>query len=770
MIRFSCSRVVRPLLPFASLLAACVLGLAAPFAAPVAAATLPASLTTDAAADAPAILGTVTDTSGTPLSNAMIVLAELGLATSSNATGNFTLRGVAAGEYHLSVSLLGFAPGHAVVVVPSDGADVRVTVKLTPTPLRLQSVVVSASATGTESDRLTQAALELSGRALARSIGSSVASTLSGEPGVSQRFGGPAASMPVIRGLTGDRILVLQDGERTGDLASSSADHGVSVDPLAAQRIEVVRGPASLLYGNSALGGVVNVVSNDIPTVVPSHLEGYVASQGESVTPGGAISGSVTSAIGARSALTVRGSLRDLGALRTGDGVTLDGTDSQARSATLGYGFVGDRGTAGIALRYYDFNYGLPAQAGDPEAGVRLDGRRMGLSARVGRQLRSERFQNLKIEATAQDYAHDEIEPSGDVGTNFQLRTQTLNAQARTVLGRLTGAIGAQGLFKQYQATGEEALTPAANSTGLGVFLFQELPLRRDGDPESSPTLQVGARWDSYLIESKTGEAKFGPGRSLNIGSASGSIGVSVPFNEKISVSGSVARAFRAPTVEELYSNGYHAAAGSYDVGSPGLEAERSVGAEMVLRARGARVTAQVATYVNRIANYVTPTIVGDTLVDAELVPLNRFTQDDAQLVGAEASMELHVGRALVANVMGDLVRGEFTDGGALPFMPPARIGGGLRWESRGKFIAGDVRRGFAQNRVSGGSVDVPTAAYTLVNLSVGQQWLIGNMLHQLTLRADNVGDARYFDAASRIKRFAANPGRNITLVYQLQF
>ena len=731
---------------------------------------VPGSAVAASEPDAPAILGIVVDTAGTPLSNATVVLAELGLATTTNASGGFTLRGIAAGEYHLSVTLLGFAPAHSVVVVPREGEDVRVTIRLTATPLRLTSVVVSASPTGTESDRLTQAALELSGRALARSMGSSVASTLSGEPGVSQRFGGPAATMPVIRGLTGDRILVLQDGERAGDLASSAADHGVSVDPLAAQRIEVVRGPASLLYGNNALGGVVNVVSNDIPSVVPSHLEGYIASQGESVTPGGAISGGITTGLGAKGALTLRGSLRELGALRTGGGVTLDGTDSRARNATVGYGFVGARSTAGVAVRLYDFNYGLPSEPTDPEAGVRLDGRRVGISGRTSMQLGVGALRDVKLDATSQDYSHNEIEPDGAVGTNFQLRTQTLNALARTSFGRMTGAVGLQGLFKQYEATGEEALTPAANSTGLGVFLFQEMALGPVADAESRPSVLVGARWDTYRIASRTGEAKFGPGRTSTVGNASGSLGVSVPLNERLSLSGSVARAFRAPTVEELYSNGLHAAAGSYDVGNPDLKAEQSVGAEVVMRVRSARVTSQVAAYVNSIANYVTPQIVGDTVVDAELVPLNRFTQADARLVGAEASVEAHFGRAIVASLMGDVVRGEFTAGGALPFIPPARVGAGLRWESRGRFISGDVRHGFAQDRVTGGDVDVATDAYTLVNLSVGQQWLLSNVLHQLTLRADNVADARFFDAASRIKRFAANPGRNVTLVYQVQF
>jgi iron complex outermembrane receptor protein len=731
---------------------------------------LPLARVAAAAPDAPAVIGTVTDTLGTPLSNATVIVAELGLVTTTNAQGVFVLRGLAAGEYHLNVTLLGYAPGHVVLQLPPSGEDVRLAVRLTPTPLRLTSVVVSASPTGTESDRLTQAALELSGRALARSLGSTVASTLASEPGVSQRFGGPAANMPVIRGLTGDRILILQDGERAGDLASSAADHGISMDPLAAQRIEVVRGPASLRYGNSALGGVVNVVSNDIPTVVPSHLEGTIASQSESATPGGALSASLGTALGTRAALSVRGSVRSIGALRTGGDGVLDGTDSRNASATVGFGYVGDRATSGLAVRFYDFEYGIPSEAGDPEAGVRLAGQRVGLNARSGIQLRSETFSFLRVEASAQDYTHDEIEPDGAIGTRFGLKTQTLNAQVNTAFGRARGAVGVQGLFKQYEATGEEALTPGARSTGVGGFLYQEFPLRAADDHESGPQLQLGARWDSYRIESQTGEPKFGPGRTSDFGSGSGSLGIVMPLGGSVSVSGSVARAFRAPTVEELYSNAVHEAAGSYDLGNPDLRAEQSLGGEMILRARTDRLTAQVAAYVNRIDDYVTPDIVGDTLVDGELWPVNRFSQADAQLVGAEAMLEAQLSSRLVASLMGDLVRGEFVDGGPLPFVPPARVGAGLRWESGRRFLGGEVRHGFAQDRVTGGDVDVATEAYTLVNLSAGQQWLVGNVLHQLTLRADNVFDQRYVDAASRIKRFAANPGRNLSLVYQVQF
>lgn len=729
---------------------------------------------TTAVPSAPAVIGVVTDSAGEPLASAIVLVAEVARATTTNAEGQFVLRGLPAGEYHLNVTRLGYAPGHAVVRVPEAGPDVRVTIVLHPTPLRLSSVVVSATPTGTESQ--VQAAVELSGSALARSIGNSVASTLAAEPGVSQRFSGPSASMPVIRGLTGDRILVLQDGERSGDLASSSADHAVSVDPLAAQRIEVVRGPASLLHGNNALGGVVNVISNDIPTSVPTHLEGTIAAQTESATPGGALNAGVTSALGARGALHAGVGVRDQASLRTGRGGSLDGTDSRTMNGTLGYGFIGERGNAGIAIRLYDFEYGLPAAVGDPEAGIRIDGRRMGLSARGALQVRTALVPYVRVEGSAQDYAHDEVEPDGAIGTAFTLRTQTINAQATTAVGRAKGAVGLQGLFKQYAATGEEALTPAADASSMGLFVYQELPLARHEEDhdgaEHGAHLQVGARFDAYRIGSKAGDAKFGPARELEFNNGSGSLGVSVPLGGAVTLSGSVARAFRAPTVEELFSNAFHHAAGTYDVGNPGLRAEQSTGGELILRANGRRATAQLSTYVNRVADYITPDITGDTLNDeGDVVPLNRFAQGDAELRGVEGSVEMQVGEQVVASLMGDVVRGSFRDDDApLPFMPPGRVGGGVRWESGAWSAGGEVRHAFAQRRVSGGDVDIPTEAYTLVNLSAGYQWLQDNAVHEVLLRIDNAGDVRYFDAASRVKRFAANPGRNVSLVYRLAF
>src|SRR5690606_30092431 len=216
----------------------------------------------------------------------------------------------------------------------------------------------------------------------------------------------------------------------------------------------------------------------------------------------------------------------------------------------------GSRLNGGLAYRGNAFEYGLPSPADNPELGASIDGRRDEVVGRSEFNVGAYGVRSVKLDGTAQWYTHDELEPDGAVGTNFNLRTQTLNALARTGYGRLSGALGAQTLFKQYEATGEEALTPAANSSGVGVFLFQELALRGDVPVERSPSLQLGARVDHYAIDSRDSEEeRFGAGVSRSFTNFSGSLGAGLPLADGVSLSGSLSRAFRAPTVEELFSN-----------------------------------------------------------------------------------------------------------------------------------------------------------------------------------------------------------------------
>ena len=744
-------------------------------AAAIAAAATPLLAGAPAGAQTPSqpleVVGRVADPADRPLPNAQVVIRSLNRGALTDAEGRYRIRAIPPGRYHIDVHLIGFRPAHEEIVVAAGGGAVTRDFVLEPTPLQLSDVVSTATPIGEESQDITQSTVSLSGKELARNIGASVAQTLESQPGLATRYGGPLAAMPVIRGLTGDRILVLQNGERTGDLSSSAPDHAVSIDPLAADRIEVVRGPASLLYGSSALGGVVNVVTSDIPTSVPTRVTGYAAAQGGSANPGGAASAALTVPFGDRVAARASGSVRRLGETRLGGGGTLENTDASSWSGVLGLGWVGSRVSAGLSAEAFDFEYGLPAEPDDPEAGIRLDGDRQQLGGRAELVLPGSALTALRFDGSLQRYEHAEIEPDGAVGTRFELNTQTVGVLARTAFGRVEGAIGVQGFFKQYQPAGEEAFTPGADNANAGFFLFEDIPFGGEADADHAVHLQLGARYDIYRIETADSPDRFGPSRSRDFSSVSGSVGLNVPLSRTVSFNVNAARAFRAPTVEELFADGYHAAVGTYDVGDPDLDPETNDGAELVLHVDAARTHAQLAAYLNRIDDYIHPLVVGTRTVDGEEVPEVNIAQRDATLAGAEGSIETEVTRHLVVGLMGDVVRGAFVSShGALPFMPPARLGASVRWDDGRRSLSARARHAFAQDRVTGGPLDVATPAYTLVDLSAGLTLIVGGQVHTITLRADNVLDERYFDATSRIKRFAPNPGRDVGIVYRVLF
>ena len=728
----------------------------------------------------PLLRGTVKDSAGAALANVQVIVTSLNRTTTTNDSGRFTFAALPAGTYHLSSLLIGYAPGHADVVVPGTGSDISVTIVMRPTILQLASVQITATPLGTDPRDVPQATIDLTGQALARQIGPTLAQSLSEQPGISVRFNGPATS-PVIRGLQGERVLVLQDGNRAADLSSAAPDHGTSVDPLAAQRIEVVRGPASLLYGNQALGGVVNVITNDIPTAIPSHVEGSFAATSESVNPGAAATLGLTIPVSADFAIVAKGGGRRADDVRMGGGDKLANSFSHNYYGVGGFGFNAGNTSGGLAFREYKFDYGLPSGEGER---AKIDGHRHELLGRADIALNNVFLSSVRVSGTAQWYGHAEInQETGATNTSFDLKTQTLDVLARTQFNRVSGAVGVSGLFKQYAALGDEALTPAANSNGVGGFLFQEVPL---GDTRGNadalvPKLQIGGRFDAYRIDVKPGDQKFSAFVDThNYNEVSGSVGLSYPLSSGVTLAVNVARAFRAPSVEELSSNAFHAAAGTFDIGNPRLKSEVNQGVESLLRFESHGATGQVATYWNSIQNFITPNIVKDTTIDSEdgltTVPLNRISQADARLRGVEGQFEAEVAPRIVLGAMGDVVRGELTASGEpLPFMPAARLGGLARWDDGRFTVQGQYRHAFAQTRVpAAASEDDPSGisapAYNLLSASIGWTLTAGSQVNSITLRADNILDEKYIDATSRLKRFAFNPGRNVSLVYRVLF
>jgi iron complex outermembrane recepter protein len=721
-----------------------------------------------AAADTgPPVEGVVRAGDGSPLPHAQVVALPTGRGTVTDRAGRFVLRDLAPGRYRLEVTAIGYRPVVEEVEVRAGGGPVRLAVTLTPTPLSIPGVQVTATPGGRDALGVAQATTQLSGRQLERSLGGTVAQTLERQPGIGVRYNGPATAAPVMRGLTGDRILILQDGQRVADLSGSADDHSVTVDPLAAQRIEVVRGPASLLYGTNALGGVVNVISGDLAAGSPSRAQWSVALQSESAFPGGAGSLRGLVPLGDRWALSARGGGRSTGDARIGGdpvlGGRLDNTFHRNASGALGLAYFGSRVSGGLSMQGYGMEHGVPLPPEEDDVIV-LRGRKWTGAGNLEIGLGGRFFPSLRLQGSATDYAHDEWEDD-ELEMAFGLRTQTVDLLLRQgAVGRLgEGAWGASGLFRQYAATGEEQLTAPADSRSFGVFTFQELPLGGGG-----AALQLGARVDRYAIVSRD-DPGFGSGVERNFTALSGSAGATLPLAPGASLGVSAARSFRAPTVEELFSDALHLGTASYEIGDADLRPEVSQGLDAVLRIARARLSAEVSAYGNEVRDFIFFEQRGDTVIDGSTWPVLAYVQDGARFAGLEGRVEWEAVPRWVVALQGDLVRATLREGGAVPFLPPARIGGSLRHEA-GPWSAGvGVRHAFRQEGAPLAD-EVATDAYTLLDADVGLRLVRGGQVHSLTLRADNLADALYFDAASRIKEFAPNPGRNLSLLYRVFF
>ena len=422
---------------------------------------------------------------GAPLGGATVQIDELRRQTTSAADGTFTFDNVPPGTYHLSVRAQGFSSRRTEVSVAAGAAAIELQVDF---ELHFEEVV-SVSADARSQFESFQPTSVLAGQELSKQLEMSLGATLESQPGVASRSFGPAPARPVIRGLDGDRVLILQDGQRLGDLSSQSGDHGVPINPAAAQRIEVVRGPATLLYGANAIGGLVNVITDEIPTKPQTGASGnFTFDLGSAASEGGG-AGDVHVGNGTF-ALHAGGGGRRSGDVDTPEG---DVVNSQSRSGfgNVGLSWTGAKGYFGGSYGYDDTKYGIPVVE---EGQVQLTPRRHAFSLRGGAQGLDGAFDSYRATLAVRRYKHDELE-GDEVGTAFTNNTAEVEVMgSHRALGRLKGSVGGWVLNRAFDATGAEALSPAVDQRGFAAFLYEEVTWPH-------VTFQFGGRVDHTSYE-----------------------------------------------------------------------------------------------------------------------------------------------------------------------------------------------------------------------------------------------------------------------------
>jgi iron complex outermembrane receptor protein len=742
------------------------------------------------------IAGQVLTHDGEPVAGARVEVVDLRRSMRTDASGGFRFEAVRPGHHHLEASHPRYGTGVADLDVEPDAtASAEIVLHL---DIHREEIVVTASPDSRRATEVYQPVDVLDARELAMRVQPTLGETLDQERGVAATYFGPGSSRPLIRGLGADRSRILLDGIDVGDVSGVSPDHAVGVDPLAAERVEILRGPATLLYGSGAVGGVVNVLEERIPIEVPDRT----------------LSGSATASVGSvaderSGALSLAGGAKgwalklDLSALETDDyeipgpaepggedeGV-LENSAVDTESAALGLSRIWDRGFLGVSFSAYDTRYGIPGHGHhheeEPPAFRRLRALEPEEEAQVQIDLEQRRwdlagevnpaggaFRALKLRAGVVDYEHSEFEvlpAETELGTRFLSDTSEVRLEGvHRRFGRLDGSVGLQLTQTDLEAFGEEAFLPPSESDAVAAFVFEELDA-------GAVRWLLGARYEQREVASRFG----GAAADRDFSGLSASLGLVAPLARHTSLSATVARAVRLPGAEELFSDGEHAATRRYEIGDPDLDEEVSHGIDLTLRRTGGRVQGELAAFFYRFDDFIyeRPVVAAEVPTD---LPVYAFTQDDAEFWGAElhADWELWHRQAgvVLLDLTADAVRAERTsDGQPLPMIPALTVRTGLHY--RGPHLWGFVEaartaeqdRVFCPDPALEETCEQATDGYTFWNATIGYRLVRAGLVHEIMLRGRNLTDELARDHVSPLKEMAPLPGRDVALLYRVEF
>jgi iron complex outermembrane receptor protein len=628
---------------------------------------------------------------------------------------------------------------------------------------------------------------------LTREVRPSIGETLARQPGVTSTSFGPQASAPVLRGLSGDRIRVLTDGIGTLDLASSGPDHAIAINPLTAERIEVLRGPSALLFGSSAIGGVVNVIDTRIPRHLPDGgvggdaLIGYGSSADERLA-----NGAVDVSLGGSFVVHADGNWTKTDDLRTGGHILskelreealaspdpeiqtladlrgdLPNSSSESKEGALGVAYVGDGGlNIGASVTRHLSTYEVPIRysldpAVEAEAPT-IDVEQTRYDARADIPIGGF-FSQIRARGGYSNYHHDEIEDTGAIGSSFFSKGGEGRVELeQTERGGWGGTSGVQYLNRNAKIRGDEKFLPDSRQKQTGLFTVQTLvtgPWRLEG----------GVRVEFSALAADADDQLETSGLSRSFTTVSGSVGAQYEFASGWRAGLSLSRAARAPSVDELFANGPHGGSQTFEIGDPDLSPEKSLGVEASLRGTKGPIHFTGNLFYTHFANYIFQSPTGET---EDNLPVFQARNGQANFYGFEAQASAKLGETLGikwgGELQADAVHAAVKNFGPAPFMPPLRVLGSLTGE-RGQFDGRlEIERAFAHNRTA--PIETDTPGYTMVNASLEWHVFEANPELSLSLQANNLFDVDARRSTSQLKDFAPLAGRDIRLTARVGF
>jgi iron complex outermembrane receptor protein len=693
----------------------------------------------------------VTSDDARPLPGVLVFLTPGDHSATTGANGDFEFSSLEPGNYQLKASVPSFKDLRQSVTVEA-GKVIRLDLKMTLSALS-ENVVVTASPEAQSTLRTYQPTSVLGSTELQQNLSGTLGETLKNEPGVNMRNFGPGAARPVIRGFDGDRVLILQDGERTADLSSQSGDHGVPIDPATIEKIEVIRGPASLLYGSNAIGGVVNAISDEVGHDSPFEgVVGHIVAEYGSVNTEGAGNGHVDVGTG-NFIFHAGGGIRDAGNYDSAEGEVLN-SQTKTETGKFGGDYVTDSGSHfGATYNIDNLKYGIPLDPEEADEVRVLHIRRHHIDFHGGTPESDSLFSHLRFNLGFTDYKHDEI-ANGEIGTTFNNEVFEFRGLAdHGKYGRLSGSIGVSGLHRDYETVGEEVLAPHTKQNNISVFNYEQLGY-------DWGSFQFGARLDhtSYTPEGLTDRTFTG---------VSGSTGIIYNVGSNSTLSANYGLAYRAPAIEELYNNGPHDGTLSFEIGDPNLNRELGHNVDFSVRRQTDRLNAEFTVFYAKIQDFIFFAPNGE-IDEEEGLPIVLYQQGDSHFTGYEAVLLAGVNNWLWIKGGSDYVTAKLDDGRYLPRIPALRGRVGVEIRHKGFTISPEFVAVAKQDRVF--DLETPTDGYNLFNIVASYTHTTGRINHTFTAALKNATDEFYQNHINVLKDIAPEPGRSFKVTYALEF
>lgn len=702
----------------------------------------------------------VEEGTGEPIGFVNILLEEINRSVTSRENGRFVLSDLPPQKMTLKTFRIGYN-NISVPLTFAPGDTLEIVLVLETAPIHMGGVAIEKSRNGDAAG--IKPALLYSDKKLFQNLGQTIAQTIDYEPGISLRSMGPAPARPVLRGLGGDRLMLLEDNEQTGDLSASSTDHAVVIEPMMAERIEVIRGPEALIFGANTIGGVVNVVRGYVPKTILPTLSGSASLQGEMVNAARSGGVELTLPLGPI-ALKVDGAYRLADDVRTPLGI-LQNTNIETRNSAAGISLVRQWGYIGGALSRYRSAYGIPP---DPNGGhpsgvdIKIDRRHEEIRGEY-RPNNLFHIQRLEMIYRRSIYFHQEFESNGNLGIEYGVVSKnaslTGHLKNRGIMKR--GIFGLQIGSRDY-ASGGLSFTPRTFETTIAGFYYHEIDLGRI-------LLHSSLRYDYKTIDpdEERYSYKVGKIQSRSFMDYSAAFSPHWLISTVSSISATLMRTFRAPTTEELFSEGPHLAAYAYEVGNAALAKENGLGLEINFEYKKEKNALHLALFQNTILNYTFPENTGEKSWQRADLFIYKYVGKRVLMRGAEASFHFLLRENLHTAGSLSYVHGELVETGRpLPYIPPLEGKINIGYELDHFSISAAARGALAQKRV--GEFESPTHGYMVLYLFAQYMISTRRHLHSFSFTLENAANSVYRKHLNRVREIMPEPGRNIKILYKI--